>query len=340
MDNKLPFERTAREVLVRRESETSAKYGCIPEKRSMEQYLDLGIANIDKPKGPTSHQVSAYAQKILGMSKGGHGGTLDPGVTGVLPIAFGRATRIVQALLPAGKEYICIMHLHKDLEEQLIKDACSKFVGKIKQLPPIKSAVKREFRFRKIYYLNILEIEGRDVLFVVGCQAGTYIRKLCTDIGATLGCGAHMAELRRTKAGPFNESTLTTLQDLADAYHYYKTENNPIFLRKRVMPIEFAVSHLPKVVVIDTTVDSLCHGAQLAAPGIASVETDIQVGEMVAVMTLKGELICFGTAAMISKDMATKEKGIAVKTGKVFMNVGVYPRYNPNPVPLQKEKTI
>lgn len=326
-DTLLPFERLKREVLVRREMETSPKFGCRPETRSSEDLIQYGVVAIDKPRGPSSHQVSAYVQRIAGLTKAGHSGTLDPHVTGVLPIALGKVTKVVQALLPAGKEYVCIMHLHKDMEEAQIRQVCNDFVGRIKQLPPIKSAVKRQERFRKIYYLDILEVNGRDILFRVGCQAGTYIRKLCHDIGVRLGCGAHMAELRRTKAGPFNEQTsLITLQDLQDAFWYYKNEQDASSLRKCIMPMEKAVDHLPKVWVIDTAVNTLAHGANLKVPGISRVESDIQVDELVAVMTLKNELVALGQAKMISKDMVSAERGIAVKTDRVFMERNVYPR--------------
>jgi len=326
MEGLLPFEKIKREVFVRREIETSDKFGELPEKRTTEKIIEYGIVNIDKPRGPTSHQVSFYVQQILGINKSGHAGTLDPNVTGVLPIALGNATKVVQALLTAGKEYVCVMHLHQDIPEDKIRKVMLSFIGKIKQLPPIKSAVKREYRYRKIYYLDVFEIDGRDVLFRVGCQAGTYIRKLVHDIGKELGCGAHMAELRRTKAGPFNEQkNLCTLQDLNDAFHYYKQENNDSYLRKLIMSIETAVEHLPKVWVLDTSVNTLCHGASLKVPGVAKVESDIQVGEPIAVMTLKNELIGFGRVQMISKDMVKKNKGLAVTMDRVFMSPGIYP---------------
>ncbi|MBW3015738.1 RNA-guided pseudouridylation complex pseudouridine synthase subunit Cbf5 [Candidatus Woesearchaeota archaeon] len=327
MDKLLPFERIKREILIRQRAKVSGKYGKRPEERNIKEILDYGIINIDKPRGPTSHQVSAYVQKILEINKGGHSGTLDPKVTGVLPVAIGRGTRIVQALLPAGKEYIALMHLHKEVDPELIRQTITtKFIGKIKQLPPVKSAVKRQHRYRKIYYIDILEIDCQDVLMQIGCQAGTYIRKLLHDIGKALGTGAHMQELRRTKAGPFNESTITTLTDLQDAYWFYKNEGNDQWLRKLVQPIEEAVAHLPKIWVLNTSVDTLCHGANLNTPGIVKVESDIQVDELVAIMTLKGELVCIGTSVMISKDMITKDKGLAVKTSKVFMLPGTYPK--------------
>src|SRR3989338_4367578 len=110
MRNLLPFEKISRKILVRKEAETNPDLGCNPEERKTEEIINYGIANIDKPKGPTSHQVSDFVQKILHINKSGHSGTLDPAVTGVLPVALGRATRIVQTLLTAGKEYVGIMH--------------------------------------------------------------------------------------------------------------------------------------------------------------------------------------------------------------------------------------
>jgi H/ACA ribonucleoprotein complex subunit 4 len=217
------------------------------------------------------------------------------------------------------------MHVHKEISEDKLRATIATFVGKIRQLPPIKSAVKRQWRIRKVYYIEILDIRGRDVLFVVGCQAGTYIRKLCTDIGNALGCGAHMAELRRTKAAAFNETHIVTLQDLADALHYFTEENNEEPLRTMLHPIEAGVAHLGKIWVHDATVESLCNGIQLKTPGITKLDNDIQTEDLVAVMTLKDELILVGQALMPSKTMMG-DKGVAVKTQQVFMKTGTYPK--------------
>jgi len=178
--NLLPSEKIIRKILVKKEVKTDGKFGCKPEKRKTDEIINYGIININKPQGPTSHQVSDYVQKILKLNKSGHSGTLDPNVYGVLPIALGRATRIVQTLLKSGKEYVGIIHFHKKVDEKKLNETIKKyFIGKIKQIPPLKSSVKRVEREREIYYFNIIEKEDNDVLFFVGCQAGTYIRKLC-----------------------------------------------------------------------------------------------------------------------------------------------------------------
>ncbi len=323
--NKLPFEKIKREVLIKKQAETAPEIGQDINKRPVDELINYGIINLDKPKGPTSHQVSDYVQRILKIKKSGHSGTLDPGVTGVLPIATEIATRVVQALLKAGKEYVGIMHLHKEVDEKLLKKTLKEFTGKIKQKPPLKSAVKRVERFREIYYLEIMEIENKDVLFRVGCEAGTYIRKLIHDIGKKLEVGAHMAELRRTKAGPFNEDkNPATLQDLADAYHFWKEENNEKFIRYCIQPIEAAIQHLPKIWVFDTTVDPLCHGSDLKIPGISKLDSGIEPDQAVAILTLKDELIAIGTAKLTSKKIIENNKGIAVLTHKVFMKPDLY----------------
>ena len=324
MNGQLPFEKIERKILLRKESETDHKYGCSPQERKTEEIINYGIVNIDKPKGPTSHQVSDYVQKILHINKSGHSGTLDPAVTGVLPVALGRGTRIVQGLLTAGKEYVAIMHLHKEVEENKLRETIQKhFIGKIMQMPPIKSSVKRQLRPRTIYYLDILEIDGNDVMFKVGSEAGTYIRKLIHDLGQKLKAGAHMAELRRTKAGPFEESTLFTMQELIDAYYYWKEEQNDKFIKKAIQPVEAGAKHLPKVWVFDTTVESLCHGTDLKVPGIGKLNSKISKNDAVAIMTLKDELVAIGKSQMNSEEMMG-EKGLAITTDKVFMQPGTY----------------
>tara|TARA_Y100000310_G_scaffold311030_1_gene356913 strand:+ start:1139 stop:2131 length:993 start_codon:yes stop_codon:yes gene_type:complete len=328
--NKLPFEKIERKVVVKKESRTNPELGCKPEQKPVEELINYGIVNIDKTKGPTSHQVSSYVKEILSLGKAGHSGTLDPGVTGVLPVALGRATRIVQTLLKAGKEYVCVMHLHKKIEKEELEKVFKKFTGKIKQIPPVKSAVKRQEREREIYYMNILEIKDKDVLFKVGCEAGTYIRKLVFDFGQELGTGAHMAQLRRTKAGPFDESSLVTLHDLKDAYYYWKEKGNDNYIRHVVKPIEFAVRHLPKIWVSDSAIAPVCHGFDLALPGVSKLNDKIEEMEAVAVMTLKDELIALGKARLSSTDIQKKNKGIAIKIKKVFMEPGVYPKLNKN----------
>jgi H/ACA ribonucleoprotein complex subunit 4 len=321
----LPFELSKPKVLVKKEAKTDEDLGIYPQDRKTEEILDYGVIIINKPQGPTSHQVSDYVKKILLIKKSGHSGTLDPNVHGVLPIAIGRATKVVQALLNSGKEYVGIMHLHKDVGENKLKRIIkSHFTGIISQTPPLKSSVKRVRRQREVYYFDILEKDGQDAMFIVGCQAGTYIRKLVHDLGQKLKVGAHMQELRRTKAGPYDEKILYTLQDLIDAYHYYKQEDNDKLIRNIIQPIESAVEHLPKIWVFDSTIESMCHGADLKIPGISRINDHIEIDKMVAIMSLKDELIALGKASLDSESIIKQDRGIAVKTEKVFMEPGTY----------------
>lgn len=321
----LPFERIKREVLVKKEAQTSGKYGKKPDEKSVDEFIHYGIVNINKPSGPTSHQVAEYVKNILNIKKSGHSGTLDPGVTGILPVALDKAVRVTQFLLNAGKEYVCLMHLHKEVSEEDIKKTVKKFVGKIQQLPPVRSAIKRQVREREVYYFDILETDGQDILFKIGCAAGTYIRKICSDFGKELGIGAHMAQLVRTKAGPFNEKNMITLHSLKDACTLYEKGDDKE-IKKIILPIEKAVEHLPRIWVMDSTISPVCHGSPVFAAGITKFESEIKRGDIVAVFSLKNELVCVGTAEMSSKEILKKEKGTVINKTKVFMEREVYPK--------------
>ena len=315
-----------KKLLIKSEGSTDSKFGCRPQDRPIEEHISKGVINLDKPSGPTSHEIDSWVRRILDVQKTGHGGTLDPKVTGVLPIGVDSATRVIQLLLAAPKEYVCLMTLHQDVSEEKIKSMFVEFQGKIYQTPPVKSAVKRELRVRTIYYANILEIEGRNVLFKIGCEAGTYIRTYCHDIGEALGTGAHMAELRRTQVGSFTEdNNLITLQDLTDAYYYLDKENDESYLRKCILPMETATEHLPKVYIRDSAVDAICHGANLASGGILSLSESIKKDDGVVIFTLKGELVASASALLNVEEILDSSSGIVFDTKKVFMNTGIYP---------------
>lgn len=315
-----------REWILKLEGETDPNFGCMPRDRPIEQYILNGVVNLDKPRGPTSHTVVDWVKKMLKVNKTGHTGTLDPAVTGSLPVCISNATKVVQAILPAGKEYICVMRLHKSMPKEKVIQACKSLVGTISQRPPLKSAVVRKTRNRQIYYLDVLEIEDKDVLFQVGCEAGTYIRTLCVQIGELLGIKAHMSELRRTRTGPFDESTLVKLYELKDAYDFWKEEQEEKYLRTFIQPVEAAVKHLPKIVVHDSAVDYICNGSPVMVPGILKLETGIKPKDLISVFTLKGELVALGRALMPSQEIIDRKKGMAIKTDRVLLKLGTYPR--------------
>lgn len=246
-------------------------------------------------------------------------------MTGILPVALEDATKVVQAFLYSGKEYVCVMQLHADVSNIDLVQVIKEFTGEVYQKPPLRASVKRAPRKRFIYKLDIHEINGRMVLFTCSCQAGTYIRKLCSDIGEVLGCGAHMAELRRTRAGPFTEQTgLTTLHDLRAAEEEYE-KGNDSQMRGIIRPMELALQVLPQVVLRDSAVDSICHGAALAMPGISKVEASVKKNEAVALFTLKGEAVAIGRALLSFKEIAEQDRGLAIRPERVLMERGTYP---------------
>ncbi len=314
-----------RKRLVKSEEEKSPFFGKEPSKRSIEELIENGVVVIDKPCGPTSHQVASWVKEILHLNKAGHGGTLDPNVGGVLPVALENATKAVGLMHEIAKEYVCIMKLHGSVDEKRVREVMKSFVGKIWQIPPKEAAVKRVRRQRTIYYINIIEMDGKDVLFKVGCEGGTYIRVLCEDIGKKLGIGAHMEELRRTKTGIFEEEDAIYLQDLLDAYIFWKEEGKE-FIKKIIYPVETLVEHLPDIIIKDSAVDAICHGANLMVPGVAMVETGIKKGSKVAIKTLKEEIVAIAEALMSTREIMEKEHGIVADTKRVIMKPGTYPK--------------
>jgi H/ACA ribonucleoprotein complex subunit 4 len=315
-----------RELHVKNEDHTDPKYGHKPLERPWEQYIRYGLINLDKPAGPTSHEVAAWTKRILKVMVIGHGGTLDPKVTGVLPITLNDSTKIVQALLYSGKEYICVMKLHGDAQESAVRKVLGEFEDEIYQRPPLRSSVKRQIRTRRIYYNEFLEMNGRNVLFRVACEGGTYIRKLCYDVGEILGVGAHMQELRRTRSGPFSETsdTFVTLHDVAYQFGEWQAKKEPQTLRRFIQPMETALELIPKIIVRDSAVDALCHGANLTAPGVLQVESDIIKSTLVAVFTLKGEAVALAKAELGTYEIINTNHGTVATLERVLMERGTY----------------
>ncbi|MCH8519184.1 MAG: RNA-guided pseudouridylation complex pseudouridine synthase subunit Cbf5 [Nanoarchaeota archaeon] len=329
----------------------SQKFGCEPHKRTLRELLDTGCLVVDKDCGPTSHKVVENVKNILKVEKAGHSGTLDPQVSGVLIIGLNRATRLMEYMLKSPKTYMCLMYIHKPVSDAQLELTLQKFRGKIMQTPPLISAVKRRAREREIYKLEVIETsqENQYVLFEVMCQHGTYIRKLCTDIGESLKVNAQMMELRRLKAGPKDEKSpalISTdeLHSLWDVYKEYEkklkkekdvAKQNEIQdtlkkielkLRQHILPMEELLDDLKKVVLRDTAISTITHGSDVGIPGILLVDDEIDMGEEVALMSGRGELVAIGTAFMSGSEILKKDKGAAIKTEKVFMHKGVYPK--------------
>ncbi|MBS3054618.1 MAG: RNA-guided pseudouridylation complex pseudouridine synthase subunit Cbf5 [Candidatus Aenigmarchaeota archaeon] len=290
------------------------RYGKYPGARPIGELLENGIVVLDKWPGPTSHDVASMVKNVLGRAKAGHGGTLDPMVSGVLVITLDNACKVIPALQGQDKEYVGIMRLHRDVSGNELLGAVKKFTGEITQRPPVRSAVLRRERKRTVHGFEILEHKDRDVLFRVRCEAGTYVRVLCHKIGELLG-GAHMKELRRTAAGRFTEADAVRIHDIADAYADWK-EKGSEDIRNYVLPVEAAAEHLGKIIIKDSAVYSVANGSPLYSTGISRIEDTVKKGGMVALLTLRGEFVALGRAEM---DATDKRKGVAAKIDRVIM---------------------
>ena len=308
---------------------TNDNYGNYPDKRPISTLLDYGLVLIDKPDGPTSHEVVAWVKRILNIEKAGHSGTLDPAATGLLPIGLGEGTKAISVLLLGPKEYYALARMHSTIAEDKLLSVLRQFVGEIYQRPPQRSSVRRATRIRKIYHLQMVDRHERLVLLHVVCQSGTYIRKIIYDIGEILGPGATMIELRRTRVSNFfeKEHDFVKLHDLADAFEIYKQKKeDDTKLRKLVKPIELCLEGIRAVVVRDSAVDALCHGAPLAVPGVVALPKDLTRNELVGVYTLKGEIVGLGEAGMTKEEIEENTKGIAFDMKRIIMKPGTYPR--------------
>jgi predicted rRNA pseudouridine synthase len=286
--------------------------------------VGAGIVVIDKPRGPSSHQVTAWAGKILGVPVG-HAGTLDPGVSGVLVVMLGSAVRLAPYLQRGEKEYVCLWRLHGDVPMERIREIAGEFGGRIYQRPPKKAAVKRALRIRTVHRLDVLEADGRSVLIRVACDAGTYIRSLCHHMGLAAGPGGSMRELRRTRSGSFTEADAHSLQELEDAAAAAR-DGNPAPLQGMILPVGRAVADLPRIIIRDTAVDAVCHGASLAGTGVVAAEGPFGARDPVGIFTQKGELVAVAQALVDSGKIVPGSPGLVAAPRVVLMPPGAYPR--------------
>ncbi|MFB6105173.1 MAG: RNA-guided pseudouridylation complex pseudouridine synthase subunit Cbf5 [Halobacteriaceae archaeon] len=273
-----------------------------PDDRDVPSLLSFGVVTVDKPAGPSAHQVSAWVRDMVAdtldardhapIERAAHAGTLDPDVTGCLPVFLGTATRCVPAVQGTEKTYVAVLELHADPPTDL-EATLAAFEGELYQRPPRKSAVTRRLRTRRVSELSILERDGRQVLLWIRCAAGTYIRKLCHHLGLALGTGAHMGDLRRVGADPFDDTDLHILQDLADGLHEWETDGDEDWLRAVVEPAERALEHLPRVTIAYSAAEQVAEGAPVYAPGVIDAETET-VGDRVVCVTPDEAAVCLG----------------------------------------------
>ncbi|NHN47200.1 RNA-guided pseudouridylation complex pseudouridine synthase subunit Cbf5 [Halostella sp. JP-L12] len=292
-----------------------------PEERSAADLLSFGVVNLDKPAGPSAHQVSAWVRDMVAdrvgedaVDKAAHAGTLDPKVTGCLPTMLGDATRLAQVFLEGAKEYVAVLELHDSVPSD-IEAVAGEFEGPLYQKPPRKSAVARNLRVREVYDLDVLEATERQALLRIRCESGTYVRKLCHDLGLALGTGAHMGHLRRTATDPFDDRNLATLHDLEDALAFLEDGDEDL-LREVVAPAERALDHLPRVTVAPSAAEQIANGAQVYAPGVVEADDAArEEGGLVACYAPNGSAVCLGrTAGPFDADA-----GVAVELERVLV---------------------
>ncbi len=293
------------------------KLGVSPQQRSVEQALEHGVICIDKPRGPSSHEVSAFVRKILNIKKTGHTGTLDANVSGVLPVLLNQSCKASHFLGETSKTYVCVMRTSEPVSESDLEKVFSRFRGEIYQTPPLASAVAKKLRVREVFDLKLLETSGCDVLFTVSSEAGFYVRNLVFDVGEVLGIKTEMLELRRTKAGPLSEDKCVTLHELSDYYWLWKENGKEEMLRKAIISIEDFVA-LKKVVASDDCLRAISTGANLAIPGIVSIDETIKKSERVGIFTGKGELVAVATALMQFSEIKNSAKGMAFDIERVI----------------------
>jgi H/ACA ribonucleoprotein complex subunit 4 len=259
------------------------------------QILKRGVVLVDKPKGMTSFDVVESARKTLGVKKAGHSGTLDPNVTGLMLVALEESRKAMPVLMGMDKEYEGRMFLHKEAEKKSVEKTFKKFTGIIVQKPPVKSRVARVERKRRISFLNILRIKGREIEFRVSCEAGTYIRKLVHDMGEDMGCGAHMTGLKRMKIGPFELKEATPLSEISG---------------KNVIPLESALERIgiKKITVKDEAVQKIRNGSPVF-PDFVLKKERVKENEVVGIFDKSGEIIALG-----------KPSGNKIKTERVFLD--------------------
>ena len=307
-------------------AETNNAIGGHPDSRSVEQRLASGFILLDKPAGPTSHQVASWVRDLFGLERLGHGGTLDPFATGVLPLLAGKSMKVTKKILTHKKTYIAIFRCAEEPDDASLETAMSRLTGRVYNVPPEISAVKVQVRTRKISNFEIIERNGNDILTRIDCEAGTYVRTMARDLGLMLGYKVELKELRREKSGRFELSKCVTLQEVADAYWLWKECDKPEALLKMIHPVEKLVLDLPAAHVKDSAAAAIAHGAPLLRPGIVDVDGGISSGKEIAIFTLKDELVGIVKLTVDTNQLPNMDSGEVARPSMVLLEQDLYPR--------------
>ena len=313
-------------IILEKDAKTSPDHGTIPSERTIEQLLESCFILLDKSPGPSSHQVSAWARDMMGLEKLGHGGTLDPFASGLLPLLSGKAMRLTGKILTHDKSYLALFKFGKELERNEIEDKMAMLTGKVYNVPPEISAVRVQVRTRKISKFDILDFDGTSLLTNIECEAGTYVRTMARDLGLLLDTPVELKELRRPTSGEFSLNQSITMQQLADAYWLWQEKGEEDAMLRILHPIEDMLSDLPRVVVKDGAAAALSHGAPLLRPGVVSIDDNLKVGTEVLLVTMKGEAVAIAKMSQNSKVIPDMNQGEVAKPNCVLMKEDTYPR--------------
>lgn len=305
---------------------TDDAIGTYPDQKTIEQRLESGFFLLDKGAGPTSHQVAAWVRDMLGLPRLGHGGTLDPFATGVLPLMSGKAMRLTKQILEQNKTYIAVFQFKNEISEEELEAVMHKLTGRIYNVPPEISAVRVQVRTRKIHDFSLLDQHEKRIVARIRCEAGTYIRTMARDMGLLLNQPIELKELRREDSGRFSLDDCVQLHEIADAVWLWRECNEEEALLRMLHPTEKLLAGLPRIIVKDSAVAALAHGAPLLRPGLVSIPDDLTPGQNVLVTSIKGEAVCFVKVNCDSETITTMEKGEIARPSAVLMNDDVYPR--------------
>lgn len=316
--------------LLQSDVSTNPAHGTLPDERDLEALMRSGFILIDKPAGPTSHQLAAWARDLFGLDRLGHGGTLDPFATGVLPLMAGRTMKITNKVLKHTKSYIAVFRFKTVPDSTELASAMAQLTGRIYNVPPEVSAVKVQVRTRRIHTFEQLDMVGQDLVARITCEAGTYIRTMARDLGLMLGGPVVLKELRRETSGLYRLEHCITMDQLADAVWLWKECGEEGALRNVIHPIEKLLVDVPSCTVKDSAVAALTYGAPLLLPGLVSVPSGLKKGSELLVKSLKGEAVAFVTLKVDSDSIPSLENGEVARPSAVLMDTDVYPRRWPS----------
>jgi len=309
-------------------AKTNQSFGSTPSQRPLEELMECGVILIDKPSGPSSHQLAAWARSLLGIKRIGHGGTLDPFATGLLTLLCGRATKITGEILKKPKSYVAVLRFKNPILKEDLSDLVNKMQGDVYNVPPKESAVKIQVRSRKISKTELIQSEEGDRVHLVSidCEAGTYIRTLVRDLGLLTGNDCELLELHRSMTGSLDDQMACTMQQLADAVFLWREHDDPRGIKRLLSPVEAVLGGIPNLVIKDGAVAALSHGAPLARPGVVSVPKGLIAGSRILISSLKGEAVAIAELTVGSDSIPTMKSGQIATPRTVIMQPGDYPQ--------------